>query len=429
MLLRLAINPRPDRSRSTGHQPAVGSKPGREYPAWLRQSIEVLVVAAAMGLDLLGSGPNLEFRDGQIVPWAGLLVVAATYWTLLVRWRYPVAVLALHVTIYGVLLSATDFVSISPMLVAVHAVARTRRGPTAISCLVVSLVASLTMGLVVDSRQLTASVILCVLQGGSFVIGRWGRVAEERATERQAELARSAQREADLKLQAERLQLARDLHDIVSHSVSAMLLQAAGARAVLASGRPDSERGVTDALTSIENAGVQAMRELRRLLGLLRDQEDPGADVEGSSLLFIDSLIETTRLSGVDVSYNVEGVAVPLDPSVDLAAYRVVQESLANVMKHGGTGAQASVRLSWTPTTLDIRVRSVSGFGGAEAPAKGLVPRSGFGLRGLAERLELIDGTFRFGPVAGGCFLTWATIPITDSSPIRVVESRAQPRS
>ena len=204
-------------------------------------------------------------------------------------------------------------------------------------------------------------------------------------------------------MRAERLRLARDLHDIVSHSVSAMLLQAAGAKAVA---QHNDER-VLSALTSIERTGVQAMRELHRLLGLLREDDAATVDVESSSLRYLDSLVKSTRRTGLAVHLRVDGDPVDLDPSVDLAAYRVVQESLSNVMKHGGSAAEATIDLSWLPDSLRVRVRSVTGFVDGEGPP---VP-SGFGLRGLRDRVELLGGDLETGEIPGG-YLTSATLPV-----------------
>lgn len=387
----------------------------------------MLVVVLAIVFDLLGSGPHFTLRNGTFVPWGGLALLLATYWVLVLRWRYPLSVFVHFSVIYVAMAMLTEhFTAMIPMFIAVYALARKRSARVGLIGLALLVIATVIVSSF-DNLKMVSGLIMVALQCLAFVLGRVALATERRHIARQAELAMNAQRDAALAVQAERRQLARDLHDIVSHSVSAMLLQAAGARALLDGGGSAGSGGtgdtvrVAEALSAIEHAGVQATHELRRLLGFLREEVDSRGDVEGSSLTFLDSLVETTRLSGVDVSYEVSGEPVPLEPALDLTAFRVVQESLANVMKHAGPGAQASVMLSWAPEELNVKVRStpaerrpgaVSALDAVPTPQE--LP-GGFGLRGLAERLDIIGGTFNYGQVAGGGFLTSATLPLSVS--------------
>ncbi len=255
---------------------------------------------------------------------------------------------------------------------------------------------------------------------GVWLVGRKHRAGIKAAA---ADAQARAQEEAEAALRDERLRLARELHDIVAHSVSAIVLQAAGAKALAAAAPQAGEAGERDervagALEAIESTGVQTMRELHRLLGLLRaaagDSQAAG-DPSESSLAYLDRLIEVTRRSGIDVELDTLGEPRPLDPSVDLSAYRMIQESLANVMKHAGRGARAEITLAWHPEILDVTVRSVSG-----TPPDGVRPpviaSSGLGLRGLRERIEAVGGRFDAGVIAGG-YLTHAHLPLGSMHP------------
>lgn len=236
------------------------------------------------------------------------------------------------------------------------------------------------------------------------VTGRMSRVTQLHARE----VERERRAAAELRLRAERLRLARELHDIVSHSVSAMTLQAAGARAVV----NDHDPRVLGALTAVENTGVQAMRELHRMLGLLRsvDTEVSGGIVlsRQASIDDIDDLLATARSCDVDVELIVSGIPGALDPSIDHAAYRMVQECLSNVIKHAGRSATARVQLSWEPQALKITIRSTPGIADSESRVE---LSTGLGLRGLQERVALVGGRFESGPSSDGAYIARAELP------------------
>lgn len=222
-------------------------------------------------------------------------------------------------------------------------------------------------------------------------IGRLSYLSAVRAQQQRTAAAADA-------IHAERISLARDLHDIVSHAVSAMLLQAAGAKAYV--GRDDAR--VQSSLSVIESAGVQTMTELHRLLGLLRAVE--GATSEGSSghqpsVQDIRPLIELTQASGVDVEMVIDGTPRELDPSVSLAGHRVMQEALTNAVKHAGHGASVCIHLAWTVQHLRLTVRTASG---EQLPDRPQVEGGGLGLLGLTERVALVGGRCEAGPVPGG---------------------------
>ena len=212
---------------------------------------------------------------------------------------------------------------------------------------------------------------------------------------------------------AERLRIARELHDIVAHAVTVMVLQSAGASRIAVK---DPELAA-DAMRTVENTGKQAVAELRRLLEVLRAEDAaqatptmPSTVRDTSRLANLDDLVAQIRSIGINVAVEVTGTPCDLDPSVDLAAYRVIQEALTNVNKHAGAGAEARVQLSWQPAELIIEVMDDGQVKtGIEHPA------SGYGLLGLAERVKLVGGRLESGPRPAGGFRVHAVLPTSGS--------------
>ncbi|RJQ82581.1 sensor histidine kinase [Pseudonocardiaceae bacterium YIM PH 21723] len=238
-----------------------------------------------------------------------------------------------------------------------------------------------------------------------FAVGRW-RQRSRRLVESLEERRERSAREA---VQAERTRIARELHDIVAHSVTVMVLQAAGARKVL-NKQPDK---ASEALEHIEQFGQQAIGELRRLLGVLRASgalpDTTASTGIGRGLADLDRMLADIRQTGIIVRSQISGDPVPLDTSVDLAAFRLIQESLTNVSKHAGPGASALVELDWQPGRLVVRVTDDGG--GTSPREQESVLSTGQGLLGLHERVMLIGGRLIAEPVEGG-FRVSASLPV-----------------
>ncbi|MGO1192939.1 MAG: sensor histidine kinase [Nesterenkonia sp.] len=261
----------------------------------------------------------------------------------------------------------------------------------------------------------------------AVVLAAWllGDLAGRRRREREAVaeknrlLERERDQEARLAADAERMRIAREMHDVVSHSMSVMIAQADGGRYVLDA---DPARAA-EAFGTIGETGREALTELRRMLGVLREQDElktrPAPGVSD-----LPQLIEDVRASGLPVELDVEDHTVaPLGEGVALALYRIVQEALTNTLKHGGPGAAATVRLG-TDTDPDELVLQVHDTGvGAQAAGDG----SGSGLLGMAERATLYGGTVTAhprgaesrdtesaegGPVVEGGFAVEARFPL-----------------
>lgn len=219
-----------------------------------------------------------------------------------------------------------------------------------------------------------------------------------------AERAERAEREqtllAEQRVTAERTRIARDLHDVVAHSVSLMVIQAAAARRNLTSAPEQAEQ----ALSTIETTGRRTMTELRSILGVLRDDSAPTATrLPQPSLDHLDELLDAGDLP---VSSTIEGELDALPESIAISAYRIVQEALTNVRRHAGPVRAVDITLRVTDDRLEVVVDD-DGRGGAADPSPG-----GFGLRGMQERVAALGGTVAAGPRPGGGWSVRASIPL-----------------
>jgi signal transduction histidine kinase len=235
-----------------------------------------------------------------------------------------------------------------------------------------------------------------------LVIGTGAEILRSRS-ERRAELAHVQAEEARRRASEERLLIARELHDVLAHNISLINVQA-GVALHLLDERPDQAR---PALTAIRDASKEALGELRSVLDVLRRGEDgataPRAPTAG--LRDLPGLIERTRSAGLDVTLDVSGEARPVPAGVDLAAFRIVQEALTNVVRHAETGS-ARVRLDYGDEQLTVQVDD-DGVGGTvpnpDAPGRGIA--------GMRERVQALSGSFQAGPRPGRGFRVRARFP------------------
>ncbi len=259
--------------------------------------------------------------------------------------------------------------------------------------------------------DLTSSVLPTALAIGVSVVAAWAlgnlrraRLEQLAALQERAQLL-ELERDQEMRLAAttERARIARELHDVVAHSLSVVIAQADGGRYA---GKADPA-AATDALEAIAATGRQALTDMRSLLGVLREgggeEYAPQPDVAA-----IPALVEDVRASGLDVDLIVEGEPQPLAAGPQLAAYRIVQESLTNVLKHAGPASRAWVRLQWRPDALELSVLD----DGRGASAAMISPDgNGQGLRGMHERARLHRGRLEAGPRHGGGFGVHAALP------------------
>ncbi|MER7693204.1 sensor histidine kinase [Streptomyces sp. NPDC097610] len=213
-------------------------------------------------------------------------------------------------------------------------------------------------------------------------------------------LLRQERDRADHEAAAERLRIARELHDGIAHSMSVISVQAGFGRLVL-DDRPQDARG---ALEAIETTGRETLVELRRMLGVLRDDTDDADLAPAAHLADLNRLAERTRRAGLRIDLAVTGHARPLPPGLEAAAYRIVQEAVTNVVKHADAST-AHVTVAYGSGELTLTVID----DGSVRPAPG---RTGRGLLGMRERVALYGGTLQAGPAAAGGFRVQARIPV-----------------
>ena len=216
---------------------------------------------------------------------------------------------------------------------------------------------------------------------------------------RAADLEREQEQRTALAVATERGRLTRELHDVVAHGLSVMVIQAQGAQAALLSHPERSQVALTNVITT----GRASLAEMRRLLGLVRSEA--GAHLAPQpSLAALPELIERVRASGIPVAFRVTGEPVTLPPGVELSAYRIVQEALTNTLKHADPGTSCSVELGFAADRLRIRVHDTGDPGAS--------PVFGNGLRGITERVTALGGTFHAGPADHGGFEVDTMLPL-----------------
>src|SRR5512133_1487773 len=223
------------------------------------------------------------------------------------------------------------------------------------------------------------------------------RQAEERA----ARLEREREDRARAAVAEERARIARELHDVVGHSVSVMTVQASGVRRLL---RPEQERE-REALLIVEQTGREALAEMRRMVGVLRRPEEAPALAPQPSLDHLSRLVEQAREAGLPVELRIEGEAAQLPAGVDLTAYRLVQEGLTNVVKHAGA-TRAEVLVNYGDGFVEVTVKdNGQGVGNGDGGGHGLV--------GMRERVSVYGGELDAGPQTGGGYRLRAKLPLT----------------
>lgn len=246
-----------------------------------------------------------------------------------------------------------------------------------------------------------AAIVLAAWAFGD--LARTRRLALDQLRDRARQLEVEAAQERALAAADERNHIAREMHDIVAHSLQVIITQADGGRYA---GTQDP-RVAVETLGTISETGRRALGEMRRLLGVLRGPEAVELQPQ-PGLADLEDLVETVRLTGLEVDFSVEGTPRRALPAGgELAAYRAVQEALTNTVRHGGPNARAVARLRWTPRGLEIGVDDDGRGAAASAETRG----SGQGLTGLRERIALFGGAVTAAPRQGGGFSIHATVP------------------
>ncbi|MFD4376206.1 sensor histidine kinase [Streptomyces sp. NPDC059202] len=367
---------------------------------------------------LISGWQTHESAPRAALGWA-LVLVGCGVLALRRAWPVAVAVVTLLACVAYYPLSSQDGPLMIAFALALYTTAAEGRFAAAVALAAVTLLA---VGLG-ESRQEPGhrqidETALAMLAGWLVSLVAVGRAQRTRIAYlhevEQRALAAEREQEARARQSAteERLRIARELHDVLGHTVSLINVQSGAALHRLAK-RPAPESALataTEALTAVRTTSKDALRELRATLGVLRgaDEAAPTAP-PASGLALLGDLTARARAVGLDVRTRVTGTPVPLPPPVDLAAYRIVQESLTNVTRHSAAGT-VTVTLAWEAGTGTVRIR-IADDGGAPGPATPGAP-GGTGVRGMTERARALGGTLTAGPADGG-FVVDARLPTT----------------
>jgi signal transduction histidine kinase len=384
----------------------------RNHPRGADALLTLLVVALSLAVHLRGESVD-ERNATDPTWWTALFVLAGTvpiYWRRTNPLIAGLLVVAAQVSALFIGLSGIEFLAsvIAVYSIGAHTVGvqRTR---------VMGVITALVIGLFVlgwiDGLHLFDEFISTgVLLTTAFVVGDNLRRRRQHLADL-AERAERAEREqgllAEQRVTAERTRIARDLHDVVAHSVSVMVIQAAAARRNLAT----DPGTAADALASIESTGRQTMTELRAILGVLRTETVDAALDPQPSLQLIDSLLAGDDLP---IAVSVDGEVTGLPESVSVTGYRLVQEALTNVRRHAGTVDAVTVHVNVDSERLVIEV-SDNGRGAGAMPSD-----DGFGIVGMRERVAALGGTMDAGPRPGGGWRVRSVLPLDSQSSHRL---------
>jgi signal transduction histidine kinase len=353
------------------------------------------VLAVLLSVPVVGGLAVVE-RGQRLV----VLVPLALAQTLPLAWRRlrPLAVLAITVAATVALFAAVRSYDPVGAIVALYTVAGHCERPVAIRAGVATLLALVVPTSVVGDLGPESIIPNTILLALVWTVGAY--LGELRARTRRAERDREA--EARRAVAEEQARIARELHDVLAHNVSVMVVQAAAARDVF-DASPERAR---EALATIEGTGRQALDELRRLLGAASGDGGPPAPQPG--LARLDALADQVRAAGLAVELRVEGEPFPLPSGADLSAYRIVQEALTNTLKHA-RASKATVLVRYGNGGVELEVRD-DGRGPAAPSGAGVT--GGRGIIGMRERVALYGGSLDAGPAPGGGFAVTARFPI-----------------
>jgi signal transduction histidine kinase len=384
------------------------SLPGRfrgPFTRWPRGADAVLATVMFLLAVLFEDAPGDEVivRTAGEVFHPALLLFAVAGAALCFRRTRSVEVAYVVIAMWAPTLGSSYSTLGGLVIVALYSVGRhaddNRWGPLAVAA---ALAALLIDGLLLTSPWGNLGFGAFVMSG-AWYLGRRLRLRAERA----AWLVQEQAAEARRIVAEERTHIARELHDVVAHRVSMMTVQAGAARMVA----PEDPQGALEAMAAVEEAGRQALDELRHLLGVLRPEADRDGLVPRAGLADLSRLVADIREAGLNVKIT-NGIAVPLPSRVDLSAYRIVQEALTNVLKHSGPRTRTEVHLCDGADGITIEVVDDGHGTVAQAVPAAHKGPPGHGIVGMRERAHLLGGHLDAGPLPAGGFRLFARLPV-----------------
>ncbi len=371
--------------------------------------LDVLIAAAFVALSLA----EALFSPAVDSPVLHLLVSGLGMAALAWRRRFPLAVAAVVVVADLVVNAQGQFSTLLSLVLVCFTVGFHAPAPRRYVGLALVLVPFVTLSIVhtLEPSDLAAALV--------FFVGPWtagvalgGRMASaDEALARAAQLERTRELEAARAAAEERTRIARELHDIVSHSISVVTIQTQAVRRRLG---PDHAAEAAD-LAAVEATAREALAEMRRLFGVLRTEGQQLDLAPQPGLAELGRLVEQVGSGDLAVSLRVEGDPVPLSPGVDLAAYRIAQEGLTNVLRHS-RARSAAVVVRYTPERLHVEVEDDGdGMPTRAEQVNGTAP--GHGLIGIRERVALYGGTVELAPAQAGGVRLSASLPLAERTP------------
>ncbi|MEU3824291.1 sensor histidine kinase [Streptomyces sp. SID486] len=389
----------------------------RRHPTWV-DAFWAVVLLGMSGLSVVTLDGTRD-HHGSVVEGMAVSVALCVVVALRRRLPEPMLLLALGTGLVQLVLDVETTTADFAMLVITYTVSAIGARWASRLALGVSLCAASVAQIRWPSEHSTfaGQVAIAVFQTVPFALAwvlgdsiRTRRAYFAQLEERAARLEKEREAQSKVAVAAERARIARELHDVVAHNVSVMVVQADGAAYVM-DAAPDQAKA---ALETISSTGRQALAEMRRLLGVLRtgEHQESGEYVPQPDVDQIDDLVEQCRTSGLPVDFKVEGTPRPLPSGVELTAYRIVQEALTNTRKHGGPNAGASVRLVYFDDGLGLLVEDDGKGAPHELYEEGGVDGQGHGLIGMRERVGMVGGTLDAGPRPGGGFRISVLLPL-----------------
>jgi signal transduction histidine kinase len=374
---------------------------------------KVLPIACRVLPILLAAGGTLEYV-ATAPPHLGraLLFLYSTAAVLLLNQRYPLVSPLAALLILAVFAGVDPHAATDPniplflAMFCMFVLAAFNREAIAIGGGLVGLSCLTVMIARVPDPDVGSLIVVVLLLLGAWGAGRLSALRDRISQKMGVQAERAAAEQADasqLAAELERARIARELHDIVAHHISVIVVQARGGRRCLESS-PNDARQSFDA---IEALGREALTEMRQLLGVVRDDAQQAPLSPPSSLRQLQPLLDQVRSSGQAVALVVEGTPVNLPPGLDLAAYRVVQEGLTNVLKHADH-AQANVAIHYRDRDIHLEIANTGGRTSTNAASGG----AHHGLLGMRERVALYGGTLSADSQAGGGFVLSVTLPL-----------------